>query len=153
MGERAGSVCCHGERKVVCQTLNVSFKLVQLRDELIPEHSGGSSELLYSSQAPSVSLQHDLDSNTFEPFHSMAKTIGSRLHELLVQQVASMQTEDIEMDSDTKVTKGQSWPSYYLRRSLTDATSLLLQMARQSYLHCYKRYVVRLQLPVLIGFY
>lgn len=75
----------------------------------------GLSELLYSSQAPSVSLQHDLDSNTFEPFHSMAKTIGSRLHELLVQQVASVETEDVEMESDTKMTKGQLYSSYFLR--------------------------------------
>jgi hypothetical protein len=83
----------------------------------------------------------------------MAKTIGSRLHELLVQQVASMETEDVEMDSDTKVTKGQSNSSYFTRRSLLiDAASLFHQMARQSYLHCYKRYVVSLRLTVLIGF-
>jgi hypothetical protein len=63
-------------------------------------------ELLYSSQAPSVSLHHDLDANSFEPFHSMAETIGSRLHELLLKQFDGIETEDIDMDSNTKTTQG-----------------------------------------------
>jgi hypothetical protein len=95
-GNRESQPSTHGEVGVRWDQLTFAIRLA------------APSELLYSSQAPSVSLQHDLDSNTFEPFHSMAKIIGSRLHELLVKQVAAMQTEDIEMDSDSQVAKGQS---------------------------------------------
>lgn len=67
-------------------------------------------ELLYSSQAPSVSLQHDLDANSFEPFHSMGETISSRLRQLLVKQMERYEDadEDVNMDEETKTKLGES---------------------------------------------
>ncbi|KAH8089259.1 TFIIH subunit Tfb4/p34 [Filobasidium floriforme] len=64
--------------------------------------ANGKSELLYSSQAPSVSLQHDLDANSFEPFHSMGETISSRLRQLLVKQMETHEEDDVDMDEEAK---------------------------------------------------
>lgn len=65
-------------------------------------------ELLYSSQAPSVSLQHDLDANSFEPFHSMGETISSRLRQLLVKQMETHEEDDVDMDEEAKTKLGKS---------------------------------------------
>jgi hypothetical protein len=56
-------------------------------------------ELLYSSQAPSVSLDHSLPPNAFEPFHAMSQTIKSRLRDLMRQQEEEMGGGD-EMEVD-----------------------------------------------------
>ncbi|KAJ9096745.1 hypothetical protein QFC21_005015 [Naganishia friedmannii] len=62
--------------------------------------AGGKSELLYSSQAPSVSLQHSLPGNAFEPFHSMSQTIKARLRELVKQQENGFAVDEDAMDVD-----------------------------------------------------
>jgi hypothetical protein len=58
-------------------------------------------ELLYSSQAPSVSLHHPLPGNAFEPFHSMSQTIKARLRELVKQQEADFTADQDAMDVDS----------------------------------------------------
>jgi hypothetical protein len=70
-------------------------------------------ELLYSSQAPSVSLEHSLPANAFEPFHAMSRTIRSRLRELMKQQEAELDggmDVDGTEDKATSMMKGPSSP-------------------------------------------
>ncbi|KAJ9098326.1 hypothetical protein QFC19_006450 [Naganishia cerealis] len=62
--------------------------------------AGGKSELLYSSQAPSVSLEHSLPGNAFEPFHSMSQTIKARLRDLVKQQEKDFAGETDIMDTE-----------------------------------------------------
>ncbi|KAJ9114771.1 hypothetical protein QFC22_005647 [Naganishia vaughanmartiniae] len=62
--------------------------------------AGGKSELLYSSQAPSVSLHHSLPGNAFEPFHSMSQTIKARLRELVKQQEKVFMADEDAMEVD-----------------------------------------------------
>jgi hypothetical protein len=79
-------------------------------------------ELLYSSQAPSVSLQHDLDANSFEPFHSMGETISSRLRQLLVKQMETHEEDDVDMDEEAKTKLGKFHPT--LSASMHDSVTL-----------------------------
>jgi hypothetical protein len=66
-----------------------------------PSHPLLHRELLYSSQAPSVSLSHSLPPNAFEPFHAMSQTIKSRLRDLMRQQEEEMGGGDgMEVDGD-----------------------------------------------------
>lgn len=83
-------------------------------------------ELLYSSQAPSVSLEHSLPPNAFEPFHAMSQTIKSRLRDVMRQQEAELAANDgMEVDGAdgaiTAMMKGKHNVSDY-RHSAHDPT-------------------------------
>lgn len=91
----------------------------------------GDRELLYSSQAPSVSLEHTLPPNAFEPFHAMSRTIRSRLRELMKHQEAEMDA-GMQVDGEEAMMKGTLLLTAQAKQSssITDGPAIVPALLR-----------------------